>query len=62
MSTHSLNPNCRLLFQMNIYKGNVSKYPVQFLHISLFSERLLSMISQSSNRGGGGGVHIPGNC
>ena len=56
MLTHSLNPNCGLLFQMNIYEANVSKYPAEFLHISLFSKRLLSMI----NRAIGG--RIPGNC
>ena len=26
-STHSLNPNCGLLFQTNSYKANLSKYP-----------------------------------
>ena len=49
--THSRNPNCRLLFQMNIYRENVSKYPPEFLHISLFSERPLSIINRAI-RGG----------
>ena len=47
MWTHSLNPNCRLLFQINIYKANVRKHPAEFLHISLFSKRLLSMIKRA---------------
>ena len=48
MSTHSLNRNCRLLFQMYIYKAtNVSKYPPEFLDISLFSKRPLSMINRT---------------
>ena len=48
MSTHSLNPHCRLLFQMNIYKAtNVSKYPPEFLDISLFSKRPLSIINRT---------------
>ena len=47
MWTHSLNPNCRLLSQMNIYKANVSKHLAEFLHISLFSERFLSMIKRT---------------
>ena len=49
--THSGNPNCRLLFHMNIYRENVSKYPPEFLHISLFSERPLSIINRAI-RGG----------
>ena len=48
MSTQSLNPNCRLLLKMNIYEAtNVSKYPPEFVDISLFSERPLSMINRS---------------
>ena len=29
---------------MYIFKANVSKHPAEFLHISLFSKQLLSMI------------------
>ena len=36
---------------MNIYSENVSKYPPEFLHISLFSERPLSIINRAI-RGG----------
>ena len=32
---------------MNIYKANVSKHPAEFLLISLFSKRLLSMIKRA---------------
>ena len=47
MWTQSLNPNCRLLFQMYIFKANVSKHPAELLHISLFSKWLLSMIKRA---------------